>query len=124
MIFSSSSNSKKNLPLPPALPLPLKAFLLNAPVVPPTGAAPSSAPAPHAAGAHPPVHPAAAPPAQDTPKKASISSAFDFESPAQSMPLPSVPGGTVPAAAAPGGVAGASPTNFGPAGGSDVSFEA
>ncbi len=110
------SHSKKGLPLPPVLPVPLKSFLVNAPVIPPVAgaapAAPGQGPPPaHPVHAHAPLNTArGASPAQVeshvSPVKASISNAFDFESPAQSIPLPSMPGGVVaspvPAAGGPG----------------------
>jgi hypothetical protein len=74
------THSKRNLPMPPSLPAPLKGFLLNAPVVPPTAGAapaPAAAPAPTAA----PVHVPAATPSPSAPAAAAggggISSAFD-----------------------------------------------
>ena len=91
--------------MPPALPVPLKSFLVNAPVIPPVAGVAPAAPAQGPPGAHP-VHAHAplntvrgASPAQPeahvSPVKANISNAFDFESPAQSIPLPSMPGGVV-----------------------------
>lgn len=91
LLSSFYFNSKKGLPLPPSLPVPLKAFLVNAPAVPGAAPAASVSPAavPPAAGGFAPLPPAAggfnatAPmPAQSPPAKVSISSAFDFPSPA------------------------------------------
>ena len=98
-LLLNSLYSKKNLPMPPALPAPLKVFLLNAPAVPPNmGAAPAGGGAPSPAG-HPPqqqqfsqlppaashgqVHSGGASispatvPAQQQQQRGSISSAFD-----------------------------------------------
>jgi hypothetical protein len=100
--------------MPPALPAPLKNFLVAAPAVPPTlppgvpGAVPGVVPGVVPVPGFPPVGgpegvagggfaptPApintaaqSAPPASITPQKAPISSAFDFESPANDMALP------------------------------------
>jgi hypothetical protein len=103
--------------MPPALPAPLKNFLVAAPAVPPTlppgvpgvpGAVPGAVPGVVPVPGFPPVGgpegvagggfaptPApintatqSAPPASITPQKAPISSAFDFESPASDMALP------------------------------------
>ena len=92
--------SKKGLAMPPSLPPPLHSFLLNAPSIPsipntPTASAtgtgvpniPSTPPTTAAgstAGVRAPSPSASAAPIQ----KASISSAFDFETPANDMPLP------------------------------------
>lgn len=67
--------------MPPALPAPLKGFLLNAPPLPGNPPAPTP-------GAPAVVPTAVAAPKAPSPQKASISSAFDFESPATDTPLP------------------------------------
>jgi hypothetical protein len=116
--FLIALHRKKGLPMPPALPAPLKNFLVAAPAVPPTlppgvpgavpGAVPGVVPGAMPVPGFPPVGgpegvagggfaptPApintasqSAPPASITPQKAPISSAFDFESPASDMTLP------------------------------------
>lgn len=92
--------SKKGLAMPPSLPPPLHSFLLNAPSIPsnPNAPAGGSGGVPHIPNTPPPSQPststtagvrAPSPSASAAPiQKASISSAFDFETPANDMPLP------------------------------------